>query len=159
MDPTVWGPGLWTFMHTLSFSYPVKPTKEEQQNMYLFFNNLKEVIPCDICKNHYIQFMKNNNITNSLNTRNDLIEWVLKCHNNVNIKNNKPTWSKDKLIKHYNNLYEIEATKNKKCSGTTCKKEHFNNTNCNSSNKVTLLYAVICVLLIIILYLFFYKKK
>ena len=126
-------------MHTLSFNYPVNPTSNQKNATFSFFNNLKEIIPCDICKNHYKHFFNTNNIKNSLNNRNDLIEWVFKCHNNVNLKNNKPTWSKEKLINYYHNMYEIDSTKNKKCSGSTCKKEHFNNNECNSSNKEKIL--------------------
>jgi len=28
----VWGPPLWHFLHTMSFNYPVKPTKDDKQN-------------------------------------------------------------------------------------------------------------------------------
>ena len=28
MLTSVWGPSMWHYMHTMSFNYPVKPTKE-----------------------------------------------------------------------------------------------------------------------------------
>ena len=33
----VWGPPLWYFLHTISFNYPIYPTKEDQKNYYNFF--------------------------------------------------------------------------------------------------------------------------
>ena len=35
MLTTVWGPGLWHTLHTISFNYPIKPTKKEQNEFKL----------------------------------------------------------------------------------------------------------------------------
>ena len=32
MLTSVWGPGLWFFLHTISFNYPHKPTAEQKKN-------------------------------------------------------------------------------------------------------------------------------
>ena len=29
---SVWGPGLWFFLHTISFNYPNKPTAEQKKH-------------------------------------------------------------------------------------------------------------------------------
>ena len=34
MLTSVWGPSLWHYLHTMSFNYPVKPTKEDKKNYY-----------------------------------------------------------------------------------------------------------------------------
>ena len=31
MLTSVWGPSLWHFLHTVSFNYPVKPTKKDKE--------------------------------------------------------------------------------------------------------------------------------
>ena len=31
MLTSVWGPSLWHTLHTISFNYPVKPTKEQKK--------------------------------------------------------------------------------------------------------------------------------
>ena len=31
MDPKIWGPPGWLFLHTLTFNYPNNPTKEEKE--------------------------------------------------------------------------------------------------------------------------------
>ena len=41
MLTTVWGPSLWHFLHTMSFNYPIEPTKEQQQEYMRFIFQLK----------------------------------------------------------------------------------------------------------------------
>ena len=53
MDPNVWGPKLWFMMHTISLNYPENPTILDKKNNQVFFNNLQNIIPCDLCKQHY----------------------------------------------------------------------------------------------------------
>ena len=157
MDPTVWGPHLWHFMHTISFNY--HPSNKEFY--YIFFTNLSNVIPCDKCKTHYKEFLKNNNIRNSLSSRDKLIQWVIDCHNNVNKKNKKKIWSKDEVIEYYNKLYE-NVTSNEtidKCNSGKCKTEHFSDNGNIDNNTNLMLYVIICILLMIILFLIFNKKK
>ena len=32
MVTTIWGPGMWHFLHTISFNYPINPTDEDKTN-------------------------------------------------------------------------------------------------------------------------------
>ena len=108
MDPTVWGPHLWMVMHTLSFNYPKNPTRKERDSYYVFFKNLEEVIPCSACREHYRRFCHNEPIQKSLNTRDSLVLWVLKCHNNVNKLNNKSEWTQEELFDYYKKIFDKE---------------------------------------------------
>ena len=112
MDPTIWGPHLWFFMHTISFNYPTNPTQEEKKYYYNFFFNLTKVIPCIECRNHYTNFFIKNSILNYLINRDKLIEWVVMCHNNVNKINNKPEWSLEKVFNHYQNIFLNKSSNN-----------------------------------------------
>ena len=53
MEPEIWGPGAWTFLHTITLNYPQNPSEDDKQNHKDFFHNLKNVIPCPNCKEHY----------------------------------------------------------------------------------------------------------
>ena len=105
MDPTVWGPHLWFVMHTMSFNYPKEPTPNDKQNYYNFFYNLTTILPCNDCRKHFIDFFKQNPIQNYLINRDKLIEWVMNAHNNVNKMNNKPQWTLDQVLKHYQPIF------------------------------------------------------
>lgn len=50
MLTSVWGPSLWHSLHTISFNYPMKPTKEEKTNYRNFILHLKYVLPCKYCR-------------------------------------------------------------------------------------------------------------
>ena len=48
MLTSVWGPSLWHSIHTISFNYPVKPTKKEQRDYYKFIMSLEKFYLVDI---------------------------------------------------------------------------------------------------------------
>ena len=47
---SVWGPLQWTFLHIMSFNYPVNPTSDDKKNYRNFVLNLKNVLPCKYCR-------------------------------------------------------------------------------------------------------------
>lgn len=59
MLTTVWGPGIWHYLHTMSFNYPVHPTEEQKTHYRDFVLNLEYVLPCGKCrKNLHKNFKK-----------------------------------------------------------------------------------------------------
>lgn len=50
MLTSVWGPSMWHYLHTMSFGYPVKPTKEQKIHYRNFVINLQNVLPCKYCR-------------------------------------------------------------------------------------------------------------
>ncbi len=104
MDPELWGPKLWFFLHTVSFEY--EPTTNSKREYAIFFNSIKSILPCNICKTHFVEFLKTNPIEKNLESKESLIKWVLACHNNVNRSNNKAEWTYDDLVKHYTSIFK-----------------------------------------------------
>ena len=74
MEPNIWGPPAWLFLHSITFNYPKNPSENDKNNYNTFFNSLKYVIPCPICKEHYAKNLLKLPIR--LNTRDDLIRWL-----------------------------------------------------------------------------------
>ena len=59
MLTSVWGPSMWHYLHTMSFNYPVKPTKDIKMNYFKFIYSLRNVLPCGKCrKNLHANFKK-----------------------------------------------------------------------------------------------------
>ena len=58
MNQNIWGPSMWFSLHTITFSYPLKPTENDKSNYKIFFENFKNVIPCSVCKKNYIRHLK-----------------------------------------------------------------------------------------------------
>ena len=46
----IWGPLMWTYLHTMSFNYPINPTPEDKQHYRDFVINLQYVLPCKYCR-------------------------------------------------------------------------------------------------------------
>ena len=44
MMTSVWGAPMWHYLHTMSFNYPVEPTKEQKINYRNFVLNLKKCV-------------------------------------------------------------------------------------------------------------------
>ena len=81
----VWGPALWHSLHTMSFNYPVKPTKEQKTFYYDFFINLKNVLPCKYCRDNYEKNLKVLPLnTKSLKNRDSFSRWLYEMHEMIN---------------------------------------------------------------------------
>lgn len=58
MLTTVWGPGIWHYLHTMSFNYPVHPSKTDKIHYRDFVINLKHVLPCGKCRTNLTKNFK-----------------------------------------------------------------------------------------------------
>ena len=85
MLTSVWGPPMWHILHTISFNYPINPTKENKQDYYNFYNNLKNILPCRYCRENLVKNLKKLPLTKSVfKNRDTLSRWVYCLHEEVN---------------------------------------------------------------------------
>lgn len=90
MLTSVWGPPLWHTLHTMSFNYPVKPTKEDKNNYYNYFSSLEKVLPCKYCRDNLKKNFKSVPLNKSVfKNRETLSKWVYDLHETVNKMLNK----------------------------------------------------------------------
>lgn len=89
MQPAVWGPPLWFFLHTISLNYPPRPTPQQQEDYFVFFKSLANVLPCRYCRESYAQWTQNLDF-NVFRSRSSLAKWLYDLHNIVNKKLGKP---------------------------------------------------------------------
>lgn len=106
MNQNIWGPHLWFSLHSISFNYPINPNEDDKNNYYNFFDSLKNVIPCSICKKNYIRHLNEHPIKNNLDNRKKLVYWLIDMHNMVNVETGKKIFSYDKVIKKYEDVYK-----------------------------------------------------
>ena len=166
MNQNIWGPSMWFSLHTITFSYPLRPTENDKSNYKIFFENFKNVIPCSVCKKNYIRHLKEHPIDNYLSCRKNIIYWLIDLHNLVNVETGKKIIEYNVVIKKYEKIYnkkiivEEEDSNNK----STCNKptnllsnKHFNLTI--DENKVYLLFIIFLIIMIVnIFYTKYYKK-
>ncbi len=161
MNQNVWGPHLWFSLHTISFTYPLKPKDSDKANFKSFFNELQHVIPCSVCKKNYKRHLMEFPVDEHLHSRKDLVYWVIDLHNMVNSETGKRVLSYDEAIKRYEDAYhkKISITteeENKNCKNGSC--ENDEDKNIIMSYPKSLIHFLIIVLIFLLLFYFFHLK-
>jgi|SRR3989344_3669820 len=110
INPQAWGPAFWQTMHYISVAYPDNPTKEDKESIKMFYENIKNILPCEKCRVHFVEELKKYPLTdNILASRYNLINWVKDLHNYANQWGNKKQWTYEDIINKYYNLYEEQS--------------------------------------------------
>lgn len=89
MNTTFWGPAGWIFLHTITFNYPEKITKQHGElpmHIKNMFENLQHTLPCKYCRASFSQYMGELPIEPFLGSRKMLTLWLYLMHNKVNGK-------------------------------------------------------------------------
>lgn len=82
MNPDIWGPHAWYFLHAVAEAYPNDPTESDMEHYYTFFSTLRYTLPCPVCREHLKKVMEKTPIP--LDSREQLRRWVIDIHNLVN---------------------------------------------------------------------------
>lgn len=85
MLTTIWGPSMWHYLHTMSFNYPVNPSKEDKKHYRDFILNLQYVLPCKYCRQNLKTNLKANPLTMAdMANRDKFSRYIYKLHETVN---------------------------------------------------------------------------
>jgi hypothetical protein len=141
ITPDIWGPYGWKFIHFIALGYPTIPTSDIKNKYYNFFMSLPDVLPCSICGNHFKENLINHPLDDVvLSSRDNLINWTIDMHNEVNKSNNKKIYNYDEaknlILNNYkeNNQEFKVSTKN------------------NKQNKYNYFFIILLILLVIYVY-------
>jgi hypothetical protein len=150
MDPKVWGPHFWFVLHIVSFNYPDNPNTPDKDNYKRFYESIGDILPCVNCRKHYKNHISKFPIAIHLDSRIDLIKWVIELHNIVNKALNKPIYTVDQILNLYSNLDPVTP---------------FIKVNVNSINRKKIkkkygkLLVFISIFTILMILLIYYHKK
>ncbi len=90
MLTSVWGPPMWHFLHTMSFNYPVDPTKDQKKHYKEFILSLRHVLPCKYCRMNIKNNLKSVPLNNdALKNRENFSKWMYNFHEHINKMLNK----------------------------------------------------------------------
>jgi hypothetical protein len=102
LDPNVWGPHFWFFLHTLAMSYPHHPNAVTKKKYYEMIQNLPLFIPVELIGNDFNKLLDEYPVTAYLDSRESFIKWMHFIHNKINEKLNKPKITlNDFYLKYY----------------------------------------------------------
>jgi len=103
LDPKIWGPHYWFFLHTVAMTYPHHPNTITKKKYYEFIQNLPLFIPVEEISKEFEKMLDLYPITPYLDNRDSFIRWTHFIHNKINEKLEKPQISlNDFFIKYYN---------------------------------------------------------
>ena len=111
MDPSVWGPHYWFFIHTVAMTYPIRPNAVTKKKYYEFIQNLPLFIPVESISGEFSKLIDKYPVTPYLDNRESLIRWTHFIHNKINQKLEKPQIS---LSEFYIKYYEEYKSQNVK---------------------------------------------
>lgn len=82
---TVWGPIIWTALHTISFNYPVSPSLEQKKQYRDFVLSLQNVLPCAACRKNLRTNLKHLPLTmGDMESRDTFSRYIFNLHELVN---------------------------------------------------------------------------
>ena len=103
LDPKIWGPHYWFFLHTVAMTYPHHPNAVTKKKYYEFIQNLPLFIPVEEISKEFEKMIDKYPITPYLDNRDSFVRWVHFIHNKINEKLEKPQISlNDFFVKYYN---------------------------------------------------------
>ncbi len=107
MDPKMWGPPAWEFIHTVALGYPSAPSHTDKTNYRNFYTNIGNILPCPVCQIHYNEFLSGRllDLDEALESTESLFNWTVDAHNNVNRHNGKKIWTFAEAVEKYHAIY------------------------------------------------------
>lgn len=128
MVTAIWGPPLWTYLHTISFYYPWNPTSRQVNDYYQQMKLLATTLPCNLCRENYRNNIKKKHLKLTkevFKNRYTFSKWVYDLHNEVNIHLGKPiTMTYDMVQKRYDS-FRANCKVKKKMKGCTAPKSGY----------------------------------
>lgn len=138
LDPNIWGPHYWFFLHTTALSYPIKPNDTIRKKFYEFIHNFPLFIPSPKISASFSDLLEQYPVSPYLDSKDSLVRWTHFIHNKINKKLEKNEISLSKFYTDYYKQYETVTEKQVEYVKT---KRH-------------IAYAVIVIIISIVIYLF-----
>lgn len=103
-----WGNAYWEMFHSVSYKLNNNNKVKELLEIFIKLCNL---LPCPICKSHSNMYLSKIN-KNIIKTKENLVDLFFNFHNNVNKKNRKKEFTKEKYINKYSKINLITVLNN-----------------------------------------------
>lgn len=91
-DVDTLGRHTWTFLHTMSATYPEQASPAQQRDMRQFMQLFSQFYPCWVCADDFRDWMRRPGNEPRVAGRDQLGRWMCEAHNDVNRKLGKPVF-------------------------------------------------------------------
>lgn len=104
MDPDLWGPSAWKFLHAIPLGAPSNKLSPELVRAYTeFIKLLPVVLPCGVCRKHFGETLRTTEL--SFSTSTEFADLLRRLHNAVNLRTGKPTVPRERLLDTLRAMY------------------------------------------------------
>jgi Erv1 / Alr family len=111
LDPSIWGPHYWFFLHTIAISYPHHPNAVSKKKYYEFIQNLPLFIPNESLGADLSKLLEEYPVQPYLDNRESFVKWMVFIHNKINEKLERPKLSVEEFYKIYYEEYKPKSIK------------------------------------------------
>ena len=111
LNPKIWGPSAWKFLHSVTLSYPQVPNDDDKYHYLQFFDHLRAVLPCQLCRDNYNKYWYEYPLTQHIYSREALSKWFLAYHNKVNERLGKSVMTYDEFLSSFANTATVTMNK------------------------------------------------
>jgi hypothetical protein len=111
LDPKIWGPHYWFFLHTVAMTYPHHPNSVTKKKYFEFIQNLPLFIPVDEISKEMEKLIELYPITPYLDNRDSFVRWTHFIHNKINEKLEKPPITLNDFFIQYYDQYKSKKEK------------------------------------------------
>jgi hypothetical protein len=111
LNPEIWGPWYWGFLHTIAIAYPNFPNAETKKKYYELIQSLPLFIPVESISTSFGKLLQLYPVSPYLDNKQSFIKWVHFIHNKINEKLEKPTISLNDFYVNYYNYYKPKRTR------------------------------------------------
>ena len=111
LDPKIWGPHYWFFLHTMAMTYPHHPNAVTKKKYYEFIQNLPLFLPVEEISTEFSKLIDSYPVTSYLDNRDSFVRWMHFIHNKINKKLEKPQISLNEFFLKYYDAYKTPDEK------------------------------------------------
>lgn len=111
LEPKIWGPHYWFFLHTIAMTYPHHPNAVTKKKYYEFIQNLPLFIPVDNISSEFSVLLDKYPVVSYLDNRESFVRWMHFIHNKINQKLEKPQISLNEFYIQYYEEYKSNEEK------------------------------------------------
>lgn len=106
LNPDIWGPHYWFFLHTIALNYPKYPNAVTKKKYYDFISNLPLFIPVENMASQFSYLLDKYPVMPYLDSKDAFIKWMHFIHNKINERLEKPKISLNDFYVSYYEKYK-----------------------------------------------------
>lgn len=111
LDPLIWGPNFWFFLHTIAICYSLNPNTTTKKKYYNLIQTIPLLLPNEEMGKNFSKILDEFPVTPYLDSRESFTKWVHFIHNKINVYLGKPELTYYEAMDKYYQNYKLKDVK------------------------------------------------